>query len=106
MPKEIPLVSEKNWKVVDAEGIRIGAEYFSRNYVSISKLGSGWDLDELCIFTESCRQKLLAAMDSFGKVEEPEHWKNLTKYAAEGNSISKAILDLRDRIVALEGKVK
>lgn len=109
MPKTIPLVSELEWKVIDLNHLQFLNNTASRPYIQTFAAKTLMCLygleDESAYFTESCRQKLLAAMDAYGNVEEPEHWKvvlEATKYVA--SDYAKCLLELRQRIESLEGK--
>lgn len=102
MPKTIPLVSELEWKATGKDDLEIEGLGYSRHNVSAWSSEMLWRITNPAYFTESCRQKLLSAMDSYGKVEERECWKVITQcdkyYTAE------CLLELRQRIESLEGK--
>lgn len=110
MPKTIPLVSELEWKAVSLNSARSEHFEITRYTVVIWTEETCMRLSNshntvTCWFMESCRQKLLAAMDSYGKVEEAEHWKQLSSIANDLSSPhAKALLELRARIESLEGK--
>ena len=114
MPNTIPLVSELEWKATCKDGVSIDGFPFTYDYLRDLVGERVWlyGYDKAAWFTESCRQKLLAAMDNFGKVEEPEHWKFATHWAESNAAIgptvqhSKCLIELRARVEALErGKV-
>lgn len=111
MPKEIPLVSELEWYVVDLNHVNFHGQSYTRP--SIATWSDGWINVSgpkgtiLAWASHSCREKLLAAMDSFGKVEEPKYWELLAHFSKEPSAIyAKSLLELRSRIKKLEGKVK
>lgn len=107
MPKTIPLVSELRISAISKDAVSVGGVVYNRAAVNswtilhwLTEFNTHW-------FTEECRSKILAAMDDFGKPEEPKHWRRIVKWepvdAAVGDA-AKCLFDLRARIEALEGK--
>lgn len=112
MPHTIPLVSELEWKATSKSSVRIQSCDYHRSHISSEQANNLWWNNPPVWFTESWRQKVLAAMDSFGKVEEKPHWQHVSdgahswKWVDENCSLAKCVMDLRARIESMEGKVK
>ena len=112
MPVSLKYVHELPWKAISQEYVEVNGEKYIRSEIE------RW-VDGLIIrvygtpamFSKECKAKLLAAMDNFGKVEEPERWKSTAVWAKSSGVDAVGIypeflLELRDRLMKFEAKLE
>ena len=110
MPKTLTLnyVHELPWKATCRDTVKIDNLLYTR-----AEIGA-WEIEKVhringvvVFFSKECREKLLAAMDNFGKAEESKDWKAVKEKAEEFSaSHSRCLLELRAGLEKLEAKLE
>ena len=108
MPITLKYVHELPWKATGRNSIEINGSRYERLGIEYWKTRCVFLINGTqVLFSEECRTLLLAAMDNFGKVEEPERWKSIAVWAklSGGDAVgihSECLLELRAGLEKLE----
>ena len=110
MPITFNYVRELPWKATSRDHVKIKGFEYSMLTIEYWKLDSFVYIGDMqAVFSKECRDKLLAAMDNFGKAEKSADFRYVEQAAAELTDyaiprIARCLLELHAEIEALKKK--